>query len=79
MACVVAPTGIIAGISVKRSGVFRLQIWLAWIAMIVGTALLTSVKVNTDSGYMMAWQVITGVGLGILTSTTYFPVLAPRL
>jgi hypothetical protein len=52
--------------------------WLAWITMIVGTALLTTVKVNTHGGYMIAWLAITSVGLGILTSTTYFPVLAPR-
>jgi hypothetical protein len=46
--------------------------------MVIGVALLTTIKVNTSSGHMVAWLAIASVGMGILTSTTYFPVLAPR-
>jgi hypothetical protein len=78
IAAVVAPAGVIAGITVKRFGIFRPQMWLAWVFMVVGTSLLTTVKADTSAGFMIAYLAIPSVGLGILTSTTYFPVLAPR-
>jgi hypothetical protein len=41
-------------------------------------SLLTTVKADSALGYMVGYMVISAVGLGILYSATYFPVLAPR-
>lgn len=72
-----APFGIVAGASVARSKRYRPQIWLAWILLIIGTGLFTTLKADTSRGKSIGLQTIVGVGLGLIITTLIFPVLAP--
>ncbi|KAJ7759151.1 major facilitator superfamily domain-containing protein [Mycena metata] len=72
-----APFSILAGISIGRTKYYRPQIWIAWSALMIGTGLLSGVTENTSRGTSIGFQVIAGIGIGILYSAAYFPVLAP--
>ncbi|KAI5118633.1 hypothetical protein M0805_000009 [Coniferiporia weirii] len=71
------PFGIIAGLSVAKSGMYRPQLWMAWLSLITGGALLSTLSVDSSAGHYIGFQVIVGLGLGILLTTGFFPVLAP--
>ncbi|KAJ6498325.1 major facilitator superfamily domain-containing protein [Mycena vulgaris] len=72
-----APFSILAGISITSTKHYRPQIWIAWSALMVGTGLMSSVTENTSRGTSIGFQIIIGLGIGILYSAAYFPVLAP--
>jgi len=72
-----APFSIVAGISITGTKRYRPQIWIAWCALLIGTGLLSSVTENTSRATSIGFQVIVGIGVGILYSAAYFPVLAP--
>jgi fucose permease len=76
-AFVAAVPGVLVGASVKRTGRYRLQMWLAWVLMVIGMALLVTVNEHRASRFMLGYLIIASTGVTILTSTTYFPVLAP--
>ncbi|KZT20290.1 iron permease [Neolentinus lepideus HHB14362 ss-1] len=77
IACIIAPSGIIAGATVAASKKYCPQIYLAWILAIIGAGLLSTVHADTPRSHSIGFQAVASAGLGILTSTTYFPVLAP--
>ncbi|KAJ7463436.1 major facilitator superfamily domain-containing protein [Mycena galericulata] len=72
-----APFSILAGISITGTKRYRPQIWIAWCALLIGIVLLSSITENTSRATSIGFQVIIGVGIGILYSAAYFPVLAP--
>ncbi|CCM04080.1 uncharacterized protein FIBRA_06239 [Fibroporia radiculosa] len=76
-ALIMAPFGIIAGASVNKTGRYRLQIWVAWVILLLGTGLQITLEYDTPRGHALGFLVLCGIGLGILATTTYFPVLAP--
>jgi hypothetical protein len=51
--------------------------WVGWILMIVGTALLGTLDENSSRSMCFGFQALIGVGMGIIYVTAYFPVLAP--
>lgn len=71
------PVGLVFGISVAKFGKYRQQLWLAWAALIVAGALMSTLKDDTSLGRGIGYQVIIGFGLGILMTVCFFPVLAP--
>jgi len=73
----IAPAAIIGGTSVKFFQHYRPQIWIGWILMIIGVALLTLIKLDTTIGTALGFCVIYGSGAGINYATQIFPVLAP--
>ncbi|KAH9936927.1 iron permease [Amylocystis lapponica] len=77
VALVTAPVGIISGVSVNKTQRYRPQLWASWVFLIVGTGLLISVEADTPKGHAIGYLILAGIGLGILVTTTYFPVLAP--
>jgi hypothetical protein len=77
LALVASPAGVVAGITVKMSNRYRLQLWLSWVCMVLGTALLTTIHATTALSHTLVFLAIVALGIGILTTTTYFPVLAP--
>ncbi|KAL5536448.1 hypothetical protein ACEPAF_270 [Sanghuangporus sanghuang] len=77
LAFTIMPFGIIAGVSVAKFGRYRPQLWLAWVSLIVGGALMSTLDTDSNVGHFIGYQVIVGLGLGILLTTGFFPVLAP--
>lgn len=77
VALVLAPSGIISGASVNKTQKYRPQLWLSWILLTLGTGLLSTLNEDTPKGHAIGFEVLVAVGIGILTTTTYFPVLAP--
>ena len=72
-----APSGIVAGLSVAASHRYRPQLWLAWALVMLGAGLLSTLHADSARARAIGFQVVAGAGLGILSTTTYFPVLAP--
>ena len=77
LAFTLAPTGIIAGLSVAITQRFRPQLWGAWVFVVLGMGLLSTLHADTNRGRSIGYQIVTSVGLGAMSSTTFFPVLAP--
>ena len=73
----ISPTCIITGITVQKSGKYRPQMWFAWCIMILGTGLLSYLDADGSRGQSFGFQILAGVGLGIIYVAAYFPVLAP--
>ena len=72
-----SPTCIITGIAIQKSGKYRPQMWSAWCLIITGVGLLSYLDANGNRGQSYGFQVIAGVGIGIIYVAAYFPVLAP--
>lgn len=77
LALVSAPCGITAGLTVAKSRHYRPQLWFAWALILIGTGLLSTLTPDSSRAAGIGYVVPIGVGIGILTTTTYFPVLAP--
>ncbi|KAG8990543.1 hypothetical protein FRB90_001730 [Tulasnella sp. 427] len=73
----IAPMGIVAGISVRLTGWYKPQSTLAWALVIVGVGLLTLLDRESSKAKWVGFQIIEGIGLGIIYPITSFPVLAP--
>ncbi|EGO18747.1 hypothetical protein SERLADRAFT_364217 [Serpula lacrymans var. lacrymans S7.9] len=77
IAFTVAPSGVIAGITVTISRGYRIQLWTGWVIAIIGLAMISTLHADSSRGIAIGFQIIAGVGIGIISTTTYFPVLAP--
>ncbi|THU94393.1 MFS general substrate transporter [Dendrothele bispora CBS 962.96] len=77
LSLVVAPMGIVAGVLVSRLQCYRPQMYGAWVLLMIGTGCMSTLKADSSLATSIGFQVLTGVGLGLLVITTYFPVLAP--
>jgi hypothetical protein len=77
MSVVTAPVGVVAGLSVAMSKRYRPQLWASWVLVMVGCGLLSTLKANSSLASAIGYFVVASIGLGISSSTTYFPVLAP--
>ena len=73
----IMPFGLVSGISVAKSGRYRPQLYLSWVSLIIAGGLLTSLNEDSSRGKYIGYQVLIGLGLGILMTTAFFPVLAP--
>ena len=71
------PFGVISGISIAKSGRYRPQLWFAWVMCVVGSALLSSLNVDSSRSQYIGYQIFMGIGMGILMTSTVFPVLSP--
>lgn len=69
--------GFISGISVSLTKHYRPQFYFAWIFIIVGSGLMSSIDADTSRGVSIGFQVILGLGIGILYAISYVPILAP--
>ncbi|KAG8888972.1 hypothetical protein FRB99_004040, partial [Tulasnella sp. 403] len=72
----IAPFAMIAGATVAVFKVYRPQNLVGWALMTIGVGLLSLLKASTSKGEWVGFQLIEGVGIGILFSVTTFPVLA---
>nr|GAT44485.1 MFS general substrate transporter [Mycena chlorophos] len=74
---VIAPCNVIAGITIARSKRYRPQLWLAWAIVMIASGLLSTLTAHSSRSATIGFEAFIGVGIGILTTATYFPVLAP--
>ncbi|KAI0026720.1 iron permease [Vararia minispora EC-137] len=73
----ISPSSIITGITVQATHAYRPQMWLAWVLMLLGTGLLSSLSADGSRAQAYGFQVLAGIGIGIVYVAAYFPVLAP--
>jgi hypothetical protein len=72
-----SPTALIVGVVIQKTGRYRQPMWLAWIMLILGAGLLGSLDADSSKAKSYIFQVLAGVGIGIIYVAGYFPVLAP--
>ncbi|KDQ22095.1 hypothetical protein PLEOSDRAFT_1109216 [Pleurotus ostreatus PC15] len=77
VAFVLTPAGIIGSISVAATKQYRPQLWLSWALTIIGCSLISTLHADSSQARAVAFQVVVSMGLGVVSSTTYFPVPAP--
>ena len=79
LALTLAPVGIISGVSVAISHQYRPQLWLSWVLVMIGAGLLSTITADSPRMTVIGYEIVLAAGLGILSMTTYFPVLAPQI
>ncbi|TFY62393.1 hypothetical protein EVJ58_g3901 [Rhodofomes roseus] len=77
VAFTVAPTTLVAGALITATKRYRPPIWFGWVLLLIGQGLLTTLKATSAKATSIGFQILIGVGIGAVYSSTYFPVLAP--
>ncbi|KAH9921355.1 MFS general substrate transporter [Fomitopsis serialis] len=77
VAFTVAPTTIVAGAMITVTKRYRPPIWFGWVLLLAGQGLLTTLTATSSKAMSIGFQILTGIGIGAVYSSTYFPVLAP--
>ncbi|KAJ7278817.1 major facilitator superfamily domain-containing protein [Mycena rebaudengoi] len=72
-----APTNIIAGITISRTKHYRPHLWFSWCLIMVASGLLSTLTADSSRSKAIGFEALIGAGIGVLTTATYFPVLAP--
>lgn len=65
------------GISVAKFGKYRPQNFLGWAWSLIGFGVLSTLTVASPKSQRIGFQIIIGIGLGILYAAPQFAVLAP--
>ncbi|PSR79405.1 hypothetical protein PHLCEN_2v7050 [Hermanssonia centrifuga] len=76
MAVAISPSAIAQGLIVAKFGNYRILNFAGWSIMLLGMGLFTTLHVGSPIGVLAIFQIIQGVGMGILYCT-YFPIMAP--
>lgn len=53
------------------------QLWASWALIMIGTGLLSTLREDTARLSAIGFQIVVGAGIGIISTTAFFPVLAP--
>ncbi|KAF9817410.1 hypothetical protein IEO21_03464 [Rhodonia placenta] len=77
IAFTIAPFAIMVGVSAEVFRRYRPQNYIGWVITIVGFALLSTLRADSSRAQYVAFQVVVGVGLGMIWIGTQFPILAP--
>ena len=72
-----APVLVLTGVSIAATKAYRPQLWLGWAMYMIGMGALSTLHADANTGKLIGFPVLIGVGVGTLLSGTYFPVLAP--
>ncbi|KAG8217053.1 MFS general substrate transporter [Butyriboletus roseoflavus] len=72
-----APAAILAGISVRLTGRYRPQMWIGWTLAIIALGLMTTVLATDSVEKPVGYLLLLGWGIGILHTTTVYPIQAP--
>ena len=72
----ISPTAIVTGFTVQKFGKYAPQMRLGWCLMIVGTGLISSLDADGSKAKSYGFQILAGMGIGIIYVSSYFPVLA---
>ncbi|KAK4703181.1 hypothetical protein P7C70_g3037, partial [Phenoliferia sp. Uapishka_3] len=77
LALTIAPSAILAGWWVSRSGTYKLQNMIGWSLSILGFGLMTILKSDSSTALWAVFISITGLGIGSTLVASSFPVNAP--
>jgi MFS family permease len=72
----IVPSGEIGGWTITITGRYRPVLLIGWCFTIVGAGLFTMLTANTTTGTWIVYEIIAGVGVGTIWSTTFAPVQA---
>ncbi|KAG8856620.1 hypothetical protein FRB96_006380 [Tulasnella sp. 330] len=73
-----APGDITCGASITLLKVYRPQNAIGWVLSTVGVGLLSRLRRDTATAAYIGYQIVAGVGLGMLYTAPSFPILAPQ-
>ncbi|KAG8846757.1 hypothetical protein FRB96_001782 [Tulasnella sp. 330] len=73
----IPPAAVLCGISVSKLNHYRPENLAAWIITAVGFGLNSIVKVSSPTSWQIGFQVVVGIGIGMLYSALSYPILAP--
>ncbi|KAG8901972.1 hypothetical protein FRC01_009698, partial [Tulasnella sp. 417] len=73
----ITPGAIACGATVAIFNIYRPQNMAGWVIITVALGLFTLLKASTPKAQWVGFQIIEGIGLGILYAAPTFPVLAP--
>ncbi|KAF8526953.1 iron permease [Hysterangium stoloniferum] len=77
IALTIAPIAIATGASVQISRRYRPQNYIGWMLTIIGFGLLSTLTPDSRVGAYVGFEIILGIGLGMIWIATQFPILAP--
>ncbi|CUA72529.1 hypothetical protein RSOLAG22IIIB_04926 [Rhizoctonia solani] len=70
-------TSVLTGISAVVFKKYRPQNYVAWVITTIGLGLLSTIKADSPMVKSVGFQVVFGIGAGILYESITFPILAP--
>ncbi|KAJ7774443.1 major facilitator superfamily domain-containing protein [Mycena olivaceomarginata] len=73
----IAPITMLTGFSVNVFKRYRPQLWLGWAILVVASGLLNTITADSSRAKSIGFQIINGLGIGLLYMNLYFPILAP--
>ncbi|KAJ6567332.1 Mfs1.2 [Mycena vulgaris] len=73
----IAPITMLTGFSVNVFKRYRPQLWSGWAVLVLSSGLLSTITADSSRAKSIGFQVINGLGIGLLYMNLYFPILAP--
>jgi hypothetical protein len=77
LGCSIPFSCILAGISVQVLKKYRPQHYTGWAVQLIGFGLLSTLDAHSSWGTTFGFQLILGMGLGMIWVAAQFPILAP--
>ena len=65
-----------AGIAVKKTGNYAIQMYIGWMLTIIGAGLLTTLRADSSLAKSVGFQIVIGSGFSTVYVATIFPILA---
>lgn len=72
----IPPAAMALGVTVTLFKMYIPQNYFGWVLTSIGVGLLTTLKVSSPVGAWVGYQIIEGIGFGILYGAPQFPILA---
>jgi hypothetical protein len=76
IAVIVASFAVLAGVLAAKTGKYRLQMWIAWVLVVLGSGLTIIVGEETQLALFLFFLDLAGAGLGMHISLNELPILA---
>ncbi|KZP00130.1 iron permease [Calocera viscosa TUFC12733] len=77
LAFTIAPAALVGGVSAVLTKRYVPQNWIGWVIITIGTGLLSLLRPDTPTAKWVGFEVLLGVGLGVVWTSVKFPILAP--
>ncbi|KAG8946147.1 hypothetical protein FRC04_012002 [Tulasnella sp. 424] len=77
IAFTITPGAIACGATVSIFNIYRPQNMAGWALVTVGLGLFSLLEITTPKAQWVGFQILQGIGLGVLYAAPTFPVLAP--
>ncbi|KAF5683755.1 fusarin C cluster-transporter [Fusarium circinatum] len=76
IACTSAPAGIAAGILITKTGKYRIWHFAGFVLMSIACGLFTLLNEHSSTGRWVGFQILFGIGTGVVFTSTLPPILA---